>query len=291
MSDTPGINAGAEAKTKLRFKTIFISDVHLGMPDSKAAQASHFLRNCLCDKLVLNGDIIDAWHLSRLGGWNKSHTNFLRTVLRKMEKENTQIIYLRGNHDDILDRFIPIQFDRFTITDDHVHNTSKGDYLVVHGDGFDAVTSNHAWLAKLGGLGYNVLLRLNRIYNGYRRLRGKEAFSFSAWIKHKVKSAVSAVGKYEEQLQNLARQRDCIGIICGHIHRADNKIVGDTHYLNSGDWVESMTAAVENLDGTFEIISYTDFCRRTNRDPKGAADVAEIIEPPASASESSAIPM
>lgn len=293
MSDTPAIIDAAEpeAKTKLRFKTIFISDVHLGMPDSKAAQASHFIRNCLCDKLVLNGDIIDAWHLRRLGGWNKSHTNFIRTVLRKMEKENTQIIYLRGNHDDILDRFIPIQFEHFTITDDHIHHTAKGDYLVVHGDGFDAVTSNHAWLAQLGGLGYNVLLRFNRIYNGYRRLRGKEVFSFSAWIKHKVKSAVSAVGKYEEQLQNLARQRNCIGIICGHIHKADNKIVGDTHYLNSGDWVESMTAAVENLDGTFEIISYTDFCRRTHRDPKGAADAAEIIEPPAAAPESSAIPM
>jgi UDP-2,3-diacylglucosamine pyrophosphatase LpxH len=286
MSDTPEILESTEAKTKLRFKTIFISDVHLGMPDSKAAQASHFIRNCLCDKLVLNGDIIDAWHLRRLGGWNKSHTNFIRTVLRKMEKESTQIIYLRGNHDDVLDRFIPIQFENFTITDDHVHHTPKGDYLVVHGDGFDAVTSNHAWLAQLGGLGYNALLRLNRIYNGYRRLRGKEAFSFSAWIKHKVKSAVSAVGQYEEQLQNLARQRNCIGIICGHIHRADNKLVGDTHYLNSGDWVESMTAAVENLDGTFEIITYADFCRRTHRDPKGATEV-EIAAPPAS----SAIPM
>jgi len=287
MSDTPEPIDSAETKTKLRFKTIFISDVHLGMPHSKAAQASHFIRNCLCDKLVLNGDIIDAWHLQRLGGWNKSHTNFIRTVLRKMEKENTQIIYLRGNHDDILDRFIPIQFEQFTITDDHVHHTPKGDYLVVHGDGFDAVTSNHAWLAKLGGLGYNVLLRFNRIYNGYRRLRGKEAFSFSAWIKHKVKSAVSAVGKYEEQLQNLARQRNCIGIICGHIHKADNKIVGDTHYLNSGDWVESMTAAVENLDGSFEIIQYADFCRRTNRDPKGAVVESEEAFP----AESSAIPM
>ncbi|MDZ4405026.1 UDP-2,3-diacylglucosamine diphosphatase [Prosthecobacter sp.] len=285
MSHSPQSDGGD--KTKLRFKTLFISDVHLGMPDSKAAQAAHFIRHCLCDKLVLNGDIIDAWHLRRLGGWNKSHTNFIRTVLRKMEKENTQIIYLRGNHDDILDRFIPIQFESFTITDDHVHNTPKGDYLVVHGDGFDAVTSKHAWLAKLGGFGYNALLRLNRIYNGYRRLRGKDPFSFSAWIKHKVKSAVSAVGQYEEQLQHLARQRGCIGIICGHIHKADNKLVGDTHYLNSGDWVESMTAIVENFDGSFEIISYPDFCRLTHRDPKGAAAESEDSFPP----EASAIPM
>jgi UDP-2,3-diacylglucosamine pyrophosphatase LpxH len=261
------------------------------MPDSKAAQAAHFIRHCLCDKLVLNGDIIDAWHLRRLGGWNKSHTGFIRTVLRKMEKESTEIIYLRGNHDDVLDRFIPIHFESFLITDEHIHRTPSGNYLVVHGDGFDAVSSNHAWLAKLGGLGYNALLRLNRVYNGYRRLRGKEPFSFSAWIKHKVKSAVSAVGQYEDQLQNLARQRECIGIICGHIHKADNKIVGETHYLNSGDWVESMTAIVENLDGTFEIITYGDFCQRSHREPKGAVAEADEAAEEAFPPESSAIPM
>lgn len=266
--DSTALNP-ATGKAKLRFKTIFISDVHLGMPDSKAAQASHFLRNCLCEKLVLNGDIIDAWHLRRLGGWNKSHTNFIRTILRKMEKENTRIIYLRGNHDDVLDRFIPIEFENFLITDEHVHRTTRGDYLVVHGDGFDAVTTNHAWLAKLGGLGYNALLRINRVYNAWRVWRGKPPFSFSAWVKQKVKSAVGAAGKYEEQLQHLARQRQCVGIICGHIHKADDKILGDTHYLNSGDWVESMTAAVEHLDGRFEILSYADFCRLTHRDPKG----------------------
>lgn len=288
MNDEAPVLNPATGKSKLRFKTVFISDVHLGMPDSKAAQASHFLRNCICDKLVLNGDIIDAWHLRRLGGWNKGHTNFIRTVLRKMEKENTEIIYLRGNHDDILDRFIPIQFEHFIITDEHIHCTASGNYLVVHGDGFDAVSTNHAWLAQLGGLGYNFLLRINRIYNGYRRLRGKEPFSFSAWVKQKVKSAVGAVGKYEEQLQNLAKQRGCKGIICGHIHKADNKMVGETHYLNSGDWVESMTAIGENLDGSFEIIGYPEFCLRTNRDPKGAVTEAEDEAFP---SESSPIPM
>lgn len=289
-NDSPVLNP-ASGKAKLRFKTIFISDVHLGMPDCKAAQASHFLRNCLCDKLVLNGDIIDAWHLHRLGGWNKNHTNFIRTVLRKMEKEDTRIIYLRGNHDDVLDRFIPIQFDNFEITDEHVHHTPKGDYLVVHGDGFDAVTTNHAWLAKLGGLGYNALLRINRLYNAWRVWRGKPPFSFSAWVKQKVKSAVGAAGKYEEQLQNLARQRHCIGIICGHIHKPNNKIIGDTHYLNSGDWVESMTAAVEHLDGTFAIISYDEFCHLTHRDPKGEIPSAADEGDEALPSESPEIPM
>lgn len=291
MSEIAQTEPGPTGKTKLRFKTVFISDVHLGMPDCKAAQASHFIRNCLCDKLVLNGDIIDAWHLRRLGGWNKAHTSFLRTVLRKMEKENTSIIYLRGNHDDVLDRFIPIQLENFLITDEHIHKTPQGDYLVVHGDGFDAVTTNHAWLAKLGGLGYNALLRINRIYNGYRRLRGKESFSLSAWVKHKVKSAVSFVGKYEEQLQNLARQRNCKGIICGHIHKPANKLVGDTHYLNSGDWVESLTAIVENLDGSFEVINYDTFCKRTNREPKGSVPSAEVANEAAFPAETSVNPM
>lgn len=291
MSDPTQTEPNPNGKSKLRFKTVFISDVHLGMPDCKAAQASHFIRNCLCDKLVLNGDIIDAWHLRRLGGWNKAHTGFVRTVLRKMEKENTSIIYLRGNHDDVLDRFIPIQFENFLITDEHIHKTAQGDYLVVHGDGFDAVTTNHAWLAKIGGLGYNALLRINRTYNWYRRLRGKESFSLSAWVKHKVKSAVSFVGKYEEQLQNLARQRNCKGIICGHIHKPANKLVGDTHYLNSGDWVESLTAVVENLDGTFEVINYDTFCKRTNREPKGDAISAVVANEAAFPPETSFNPM
>lgn len=265
-----------KTKTKLRARTVFISDVHLGMPDCKAAQASHFIRNIVCDKLVLNGDIIDVWHLKRLGGWNKAHTHFIRTVLKKMEKENTQIIYLRGNHDDILDRFIPIRLDNFLITDEHIHNTRRGDYLVVHGDGFDHVTTNHPWIAKLGGIGYNILLRVNRAYNWYRRLCGKDSFSLSRWVKLKVKSAVSFVGKYEEQLQELAKAKGCKGIICGHIHSPANKLVGETHYLNSGDWVESLTAILEYDNGEFEVITYDQFCERTNREPKGDASVAEV---------------
>ncbi len=259
----------SRVKMKLRVRTVFISDVHLGMPDCKAAQASHFIRHIQCDRLIMNGDIIDAWHLKSSGGWNKSHTNFLRTVLKKMEKENTQIIYLRGNHDDILDRFIPIRFDNFHITNEYLHQTPRGDYLVVHGDGFDHVTTNHPWIAKLGGVGYNLLLKVNRIYNWYRQVCGKENFSLSRWVKLKVKSAVSFVGKYEEQLQELAKARHCKGIICGHIHSPANKLVRETHYLNSGDWVESMTAIIEHDSGEFEVISYDDFCQRTNRQPKG----------------------
>jgi len=269
--------SAAEKKTKLVCRTIFISDVHLGVPECKAAQASHFLRNSCCETLILNGDIIDAWHLKRSGGWNKGHTHFVRTVLRKMEKENTQIIYLRGNHDDILDRFLPLRLENFQLTDEHIHKTPHGNYLVVHGDGFDAVTTKHPWMAHLGAVGYNLLLRVNRIYNGYRRLRGKESFSLSRWVKLKVKSAVNFVGRYEEQLQQLAERKKCKGIICGHIHQPANKLIGQTHYMNSGDWVESMTAILEHHDGRFEVITYDDFCERTGRQRKGDANSVPVL--------------
>jgi UDP-2,3-diacylglucosamine pyrophosphatase LpxH len=283
MQENPDTETELEAdespgKLKLEYRTIFISDVHLGVPECKAAQASHFLRNSRCAKLVLNGDIIDAWHLKRSGGWNKGHTHFVRTVLRKMEKENTQVVYLRGNHDDVLDRFLPLRLENFELGDELIHRTGHGDYLVVHGDGFDAVTTNHPWVARAGAVGYNLLLRVNRIYNAWRRFRGKESFSLSRWVKLKVKSAVSFVGRYEEQLQQLAEWKRCRGIICGHIHQPANKMIGDVHYLNSGDWVESLTAVVEHLDGRFEVITYDDFCRRSNRKPKGDAVCSGVAD-------------
>ncbi len=267
-------------KRKLRFKTIFISDVHLGAPECKAVQASHFLRHSLCEKLVMNGDIIDAWALGRNGKWTKAHTHFIRGVLRKMEYENTEVIYTRGNHDDVLARFMPIAFDNLRICEEHIHESPHGKYLVVHGDGFDHVTTNHKWMAHVGAVGYETLLKINRLYNSYRHWRGKEAFSFAKWVKSKVKGAVSFVGKYEEQLQELAHQRGCNGIICGHIHTPADRQVGDVHYLNSGDWVESMTAVVEHLDRTFEVITYRDFCERAGRKPKGVRHAAAVDPAP-----------
>ena len=249
-------------KTTLSFKTVFLSDVHLGTLDCKIDEVNHFLKHTHCETLVLNGDIIDGWSLARKGGWTDQHTRFVRLVLKKLEKRGTEVIYLRGNHDDVLTRFLPLFFGKLRIVNEFIHGSARGDYLVVHGDGFDAVTMNHKWLAVLGDIGYQSLLRINRLYNRYRSWRGKNYFSLSKAIKARVKSAVSFVGKFEEQLQNLARKRDCCGIICGHIHTPDDKMVGDVHYLNCGDWVESLTALVEHEDGTFEILGYTEFKKR-----------------------------
>lgn len=248
-------------KTTLSYKTIFLSDVHLGTLDCKIDEVNHFLKHTHCEKLVLNGDIIDGWSLSRRKtGWTDRHTRFVRLVLKKIEKQGTECIYLRGNHDDILGKFLPLFLGGLTIVNEYIHEHPRGRYLVVHGDGFDAVTVNHKWLAVLGDIGYQSLLKLNRIYNNYRTWRGKDYFSLSKAIKAKVKSAVSFVGKYEEQLQHLADKRNCVGIICGHIHTPDDKMVGPIHYLNSGDWVESLTAIVEDHDGRFEVIDYKQFC-------------------------------
>lgn len=246
-------------KDKTWYETIIMSDVHLGMKDSKAEEAIDFLKASRCRRLILNGDIVDGWALKSGGRWRDSHTRFVRTVLKKMEKENTEVIYLRGNHDDILERFLPVAFGNLSIEQEYIHRTPRGDYLVVHGDGFDSVTTGCRFVARLGSFGYEILLRVNRFYNRWRAWRGKEYFSLSKEIKARVKSAVSFVGRYEDQLRHFALAKGCRGIICGHIHTAADKMLDGVHYLNSGDWVESLTAIVEREPGEFALVSYAEF--------------------------------
>lgn len=268
------------------YETIFLSDIHLGTRDSKCEEVISFLKATTCRRLVLNGDIVDGWALRSGGRWLPLHTKFIRTVLKKMEKQGTEVIYLRGNHDDILERFLPVCFGNLRIVDEYVHETPRGSYLVVHGDGFDRVTTSHRWVAVAGAKGYELLLGLNRLYNRWRAFRGKEYFSLSKTIKARVKSAVSFIDRYEDQLKELAAVRGCRGIICGHIHTpADKHLENGVHYLNSGDWVESMTAIVEPVPGEFELIHYSDFLRREDLD--GAirqreddfADIEERVRP------------
>jgi len=265
---------------KLRVRTVFISDVHLGSPDSKAREAVDFLKHVKCEKLVLNGDIIDAWSLRRGAKWTNSHTKFVRAVLKMSEKHGVEVIYLRGNHDDILDRFLPLSFGPIKFVREHIHESADGKrYLVVHGDGFDSVSSHHRWLAVAGSIGYDLLLRFNRLYNRWRTWRGYPYYSLSQKIKARVKSAVSYIDRYETQLQQLALHRHCQGIICGHIHTPEDRQVGDVHYLNSGDWVESLSAIVEHLDGRFELIRYEDFLERIAVTPESKS----IPDPPPAA--------
>jgi UDP-2,3-diacylglucosamine pyrophosphatase LpxH len=244
---------------KLDVRTVILSDVHLGTAESKVREVNHFLRHVRCAKLILNGDIIDGWQLRRSGHWTKAHTRFIRIVLKKLEKRDTEVVYLRGNHDDILATFLPLEFENLRVVEDHVHEGVHARYLVLHGDIFDTVTRNFVFLAHLGDWGYRTLLQLNRLYNCWRAWRGLEYWSLSRAIKARVKEAVSHVSNFEQHIAELAHARGCTGVMCGHIHTAADKMIGDVHYLNSGDWVESLTAIVEHWDGRFELIEYTRF--------------------------------
>ena len=254
-------------KTILNVRTVILSDVHLGTSDCKIREVNHFLRHVRCEKLILNGDIIDGWQLTRSGQWTKAHTRFVRIVLKKLEKRDTEIVYIRGNHDDILTSFLPLDFENLRIVEDYVNEGPAGRYLVLHGDVFDTITKNFVFLAHLGDWGYRALLKLNRLYNSWRVWRGKEYWSLSKAIKARVKSAVSHVSNFEEHIAQLAHERGCVGVMCGHIHTAADKRVGDIHYLNSGDWVESLTAILEHWDGRYELISFDEFARQFPFEP------------------------
>jgi len=273
--------------SKLHVRSVILSDIHLGTPHSKAEEVTHFLKHVRCDRLILNGDIIDGWRLQRGDPWTKAHTRFVRRVLTMIQKRDTQVVYLRGNHDDFLGRLLPMQFEHLSLVEDHILETARGRYLVLHGDVFDGVVKNMVFLAHLGDMGYALLLRLNRTYNWFRRLRGKEYFSLSQAIKARVKQAVSFIGKFEDQVAALARERGCVGVICGHIHTPADKMIGDIHYLNSGDWVESLTAILEHHDGRFELITFKQFTTQFPQEQSSA--VAEEIDellpfPPVAAS-------
>lgn len=243
---------------RLKVSTVVISDVHLGSEHSKVDELTRFLKSVDCDKLILNGDIIDGWKLQKnpFGRWKKSYTDLIKVIMKMMENHRTQVIYVRGNHDDFLDKLVPLMLPNISIVSDHTHISNGKRYYVTHGDIFDTITSHMIWLAKLGDYGYSFLLWLNKILNNYRRRHGKPYYSFSQSIKHKVKSAVSYISDFEKELVRIAANRHFDGIICGHIHQPADIWYDKVHYLNSGDWVESLSALIEHPDGRWEVYDY-----------------------------------
>ncbi len=238
------------------YKTIVISDVHLGSSGSKAKELVRFLKQNTCDLLILNGDIVDGWQLRRSGAWKRKHTRFFQRVLKMMDEFKTRVIYTRGNHDDFLDQVLPMHIGNLSIVRDFVYESFDKKYYVVHGDIFDTVTTQLKWIAKLGDIGYTFLLWLNKLYNNYRVARGLPYYSLSQAVKMKVKSAVSYISDYEEKLAELAQSKGCHGVICGHIHHPEMKEINGIRYMNSGDWVESFSALVEDWDGTWSVVYY-----------------------------------
>ncbi len=241
---------------KNHYKTIIISDVHLGTKGSKARELVRFLKTNTCDKLILNGDIVDGWQLKRSGKWKKKHTSFFRVVIKMIEKTKTEVIYIRGNHDDFLDNIMPLSIGSLSITKEYELMSGGKKFWVIHGDIFDTITTNLGWLARLGDIGYTLLLWLNKVYNNYRAKKGLPFYSLSKNIKQKVKTAVSFISDFENELVRLAKSRGYDGIICGHIHHPAITRHQDIIYMNSGDWVESLTALTEDYLGNWNIVYY-----------------------------------
>lgn len=239
---------------RTRYRTIWISDTHLGSRGAQAERLSAFLKSVECDRLYLVGDFIDFWRLKSRPFWPAAHNEVLRRLL-KMIKRGTQIIVVPGNHDEVLRMYLGTDFGGFLIHNHAVHVCANGERLLVtHGDQYDMVVKHSKLLSLVGSAAYEWLLVVNRFYNRYRRWRGKPYWSLSQYLKLKVKSACSYVSRYQDTLSDEARRRDLTGVVCGHIHKPEILLDGEIKYYNCGDWVENCTALVELEDGTIELL-------------------------------------
>ena len=258
------------------YRTIFLSDIHLGAKGCQADLLTSFLKAHTCDRIYLVGDIVDGWRLKSSFHWPQSHNNVLRRFLT-MVKRGSRLTYVTGNHDEFLRRFSPVSLGNIEIVDQAVHETADGKrLLVVHGDQFDVVTRYHRWLAFLGDIGYHLLLGLNRHLNVARRLLGFGYWSLSAWVKNRVKKAVNHVSDFAGAVSFECRRGGFDGVVCGHIHRAEISDVGGIRYMNCGDWMESCTALVEDQAGVFRVIDWAAEARPADGET-GAADEADDL--------------
>jgi len=247
-----------EGREIRRVRALFISDVHLGMRASRVAQLMDFLRWHDAETIYLVGDIVDGWRLAKSWHWPREYHALLEMMLAKA-LAGTRIVVLPGNHDEFLREYLGTYFGEIQFVDQTVHTTAQGKtYLVIHGDQFDVVVEHAKWLAHVGDWAYRAALRINGVVNWVRRRMGLTYWSLSAWAKHKVKNAVSIIGRFEEALSLAARESGVDGVVCGHIHYADMHERMGIHYVNTGDWVESCTAIAETTDGALELIRWTE---------------------------------
>ena len=238
------------------YRTLFISDVHLGTRASQASMLVDFLRDHDADTIYLVGDIIDFWRIKRGAVWPQPHNDVLQKLLRKVRK-GTRMIFIPGNHDEGLRAYAGTKFGGIEIELNAIYETADGKrYLVIHGDEFDVVVRYARWLAFLGDRGYQLALWMNWPLNFVRRRLGLGYWSLSAYLKYRVKSAVNFIGDFEKSLADEAARREVDGVICGHIHHAASKDMSGVHYVNCGDWVESATAIAEHHDGRLELIRW-----------------------------------
>lgn len=244
--------------TARSYRTLFISDIHLGTRTSQAELLLDFLKHTEADTIYLVGDIVDFWRIKRGAVWPQTHNDVLQKLLRKARK-GTRIIFIPGNHDEGIRDYAGMHFGGIEIERQAEHVAADGRrFVVLHGDEYDVIVRYARWLALLGDRGYEFALWCNGPLNFIRRRLGLGYWSLSAYLKHRVKRAANFIGAFEANLAEEARRREVDGIICGHIHHAASRMIGGVHYINTGDWVESCTAVAETESGAMELIHWRD---------------------------------
>lgn len=241
-----------------RYRTVWISDTHLGTRGCKAEFLLDFLRHTECETLYLVGDIVDGWRLKKSWYWTEKQNEVVREILKKT-RNGCQVIYVPGNHDEVMRDYTNLFFGGVLVKDEVIHEAADGKrYLVIHGDKFDSVVKYAKWLAHLGDWAYTMLLSTNHYFNAIRRWLKLPYWSLSAFLKQKVKNAVEFISKFEEAVAHEARRRGVDGVVCGHIHHAEMREIDGILYCNDGDWVESCTALIETPDGKLEILRWAE---------------------------------
>ncbi len=246
----------SERVTNPRVRSIFISDIHLGTPGCQAQALMEFLKAYSSEQLYLIGDIIDGWQLRRRWYWPQAHNDVIQKLLRRV-REGCKVVYVPGNHDEFAREFLGHSFGGIEVAEEVIYETVDGRrFWIIHGDYFDGVVQCAKWLAYVGDNLYELTLKLNRYLSSFRARLGMPYWSLSQYLKYKVKTAVSYVTSFEQAVAMEARRRGLDGVICGHIHHAEIRDINGIVYCNDGDWVESLTALVEHIDGRIELIRW-----------------------------------
>lgn len=240
----------------MKYRTIFISDTHLGARDCQAELLLDFLRSHHAETIFLVGDIIDGWRLKRGWFWPQQHNDVVQELLAKA-RDGARIIYIPGNHDEMMRSYLGTHFGGIEVMATATHVTADGRrFLVTHGDQFDSIVVHAKWLAHVGDRAYGLALWLNTWANRLRGLWGGSYWSLSNWAKAQVKQAVNFISEYEKVLASEARRGHFDGVVCGHIHSAAIRRIGELDYVNCGDWMESCTAIGETFDGDLRLIDW-----------------------------------
>ncbi len=265
-------------RTPAHYRTVFLSDIHLGTRGCQAELLLDFLRHMTCERMYLIGDIVDGWRMKGGWYWPQTHNDVVQKLLR-LARKGTAVTYIPGNHDDRVRDFCGVHFGGVVVARDAIHQTADGRrFLVMHGDEFDGVVRHAPALALAGDLAYRIVLTLNTHINRLRRLLGFGYWSLSAFLKSKVKNALQFIDSFEHAVADEAHRRGVDGVICGHIHKAEMRDIRGIAYINDGDWVESCTALVEHPDGRLEILAWAAL-RSWSMVERGRR--AETIEAPA----------